>query len=478
MVDPRAEGRDRGGPARDAEASTIVIRPSPMARPQARPVPANRGRDRRPRHWRAYSLTADPDHPDGLISITVKHVEGGISPHFTRGSARGDRLPRRGRGTFGLPDPLPEKVLFVWAGSGVTPMMSMVRELERRDALDATSSTCTASGRREHDLRRDDARHRRAQPRLRAARALHRERGRLARPPSPRSAATGASVRHTSGPGEMLDAIDGALAARGRPRAPPHGALPAGLRSGPGRRRDRQGGTVRFRVTDVEATCEQGISILVGGEDAGATWPSVAGWASATPASAASPRPAPGPADRRGPRRAGRDGQDLRQRARGARGDRPLGSRLSPRPPSREPAQPLSPEQIDQIGREFEAIHDEVFEDLGEADAGYIRSVIEFHRRLLVLSRVVLMASRYRDDNKIAKTAHFEALAKAVDENPQSADLLLLLGLQLFFDGQADRATPLFERCNQLGGNEDGAITGLLPKPPIKPAPNDGGRDL
>ncbi|MDX6400025.1 MAG: stearoyl-CoA 9-desaturase oxidoreductase, partial [Gaiellaceae bacterium] len=33
------------------------------------------------------------------------------------------------------------------------------------------------------------------------------------------------------------------------------------------------GGTVRFRVTEVDAECEQGISILVGGEQAGATLP-------------------------------------------------------------------------------------------------------------------------------------------------------------------------------------------------------------
>ncbi len=30
------------------------------------------------------------------------------------------------------------------------------------------------------------------------------------------------------------------------------------------------GGTVSFRVTDVEATCDVGVSILVGGEEAGA----------------------------------------------------------------------------------------------------------------------------------------------------------------------------------------------------------------
>src|SRR5215212_10856774 len=33
------------------------------------------------RHWRAYSLTSDPERPDGCISITVKNVdEGVVSP--------------------------------------------------------------------------------------------------------------------------------------------------------------------------------------------------------------------------------------------------------------------------------------------------------------------------------------------------------------------------------------------------------------
>jgi hypothetical protein len=35
------------------------------------------------RHWRAYSLTSDPQRPDGLISITVKNVDEGkaATPH-------------------------------------------------------------------------------------------------------------------------------------------------------------------------------------------------------------------------------------------------------------------------------------------------------------------------------------------------------------------------------------------------------------
>ena len=64
-----------------------------------------------------------------------------------------------------------------------------------------------------------------------------------------------------------------------------------------------------------------------------------------------------------------------------------------------KPANPLhrlTPEQIEEVGAEFQKIHDEVFEDLGDRDATYIRSLIQFHRRLAALSRIVLMASRYK----------------------------------------------------------------------------------
>src|SRR4026207_393596 len=56
----------------------------------------------------------------------------------------------------------------------------------------------------------------------------------------------------------------------------------------------------------------------------------------------------------------------------------------------------LTPDQIKQLGREFDAIHDEVKAELGDRDRRYITSMIEMHRRLVVLSRVLLLASRYR----------------------------------------------------------------------------------
>jgi fatty acid desaturase len=56
----------------------------------------------------------------------------------------------------------------------------------------------------------------------------------------------------------------------------------------------------------------------------------------------------------------------------------------------------LTPDQLDQLGRELDAIHDEVKAELGDRDRRYIVSMIEMHRRLVVLGRILLFASRYR----------------------------------------------------------------------------------
>ncbi len=60
------------------------------------------------------------------------------------------------------------------------------------------------------------------------------------------------------------------------------------------------------------------------------------------------------------------------------------------------PLHRLTPEQIEQIGKEFDAVHDEVFDDLGERDAAYIRGIIGLHRRLVLLGRIMLLGSKYK----------------------------------------------------------------------------------
>jgi fatty acid desaturase len=64
--------------------------------------------------------------------------------------------------------------------------------------------------------------------------------------------------------------------------------------------------------------------------------------------------------------------------------------------PIESPLNRLTAEQLEQIGRELDAIHDEVKAELGERDRRYIVSMIEMHRRLVVLARILLFASRHR----------------------------------------------------------------------------------
>jgi fatty acid desaturase len=60
------------------------------------------------------------------------------------------------------------------------------------------------------------------------------------------------------------------------------------------------------------------------------------------------------------------------------------------------PLSHLSREQLDELSREFDAIRDRVRADLGDRDRRYIESMIAMHRRLAVVSRVLLLASRKR----------------------------------------------------------------------------------
>src|SRR3954471_11111829 len=86
------------------------------------------------RQWRAYSLTHGP-RPDGRISITVKAVPDGLVSHYLVHRTRPGTLVHleQAAGEFVLPTPsLVEpvettKLLFVTAGSGITPAIGMLR---------------------------------------------------------------------------------------------------------------------------------------------------------------------------------------------------------------------------------------------------------------------------------------------------------------------------------------------------------------
>ena len=116
-------------------------------------------------HWRTYSVTSRPD--DRLLAVTVTAIPGGtVSGALAHATPVGTVL-RLGppAGEFVLPESMPEKLLFVTAGSGVTPVMGMLRHLAatRPEAL---------AGRRRGALRPDRGRRRlrRRAPRARRVR--------------------------------------------------------------------------------------------------------------------------------------------------------------------------------------------------------------------------------------------------------------------------------------------------------------------
>ena len=91
--------------------------------------------------WRSYSLTSSPaaSGPGSprTVTITVKAMpEGFLSTHLVAGVEPGTivRLAAP-QGNFVLPDPAPPSILFLTAGSGITPVMSMLRTLVRRDQI-------------------------------------------------------------------------------------------------------------------------------------------------------------------------------------------------------------------------------------------------------------------------------------------------------------------------------------------------------
>jgi fatty acid desaturase len=63
---------------------------------------------------------------------------------------------------------------------------------------------------------------------------------------------------------------------------------------------------------------------------------------------------------------------------------------------SENPLHRLTPEQIEELGREFDELHEQVKADLGDRDATYIRSMIAFQRKLALIGRAELIASRWR----------------------------------------------------------------------------------
>jgi stearoyl-CoA 9-desaturase NADPH oxidoreductase len=221
--------------------------------------------------WRSYSLTSAPVKGARTVTITVKAMpEGFLSAHLVGGVQPGTivRLAAP-QGNFVLPDPAPPAVLFVTAGSGITPVMSMLRTLVRRDQVtdvlhlhSAPTAADVMFGEELEQLARDHAGY---QLRVRTTRSQGRlDLSRLdAEVPDWRQRQTWAC-----GPEAMLKAAEHAWSAEGMQdrlhleRFAVSRAAPAGA-----------GGTVTFAKSGKTAAADAATSLMDAGEQAGVQMP-------------------------------------------------------------------------------------------------------------------------------------------------------------------------------------------------------------
>ena len=226
------------------------------------------------RHWRAWSLTSDPYRPDGLISITVKCVdEGKVSPYLVRRGRPGTIVALGGvEGDFVLPDDPPEKLLFISAGSGITPIMSMLRHLDGSNAI--KDVVLLHSARHTDDVVFGGELRSLAQRRegFRLHEQLTREQGRMGPPDLDRLCPDWQDRQaYVSGPGDMLDAFTEHWERHGDDARLHMERFQPKL--GLGDAGEGEGGTIRFLSSDCEAKSDGHVPILVAGEEAGLELP-------------------------------------------------------------------------------------------------------------------------------------------------------------------------------------------------------------
>jgi ferredoxin-NADP reductase len=225
-------------------------------------------------HWRAYSLTSDPARADGCIAITPKLVPDGTVSPFLFERARPGMIVRLGgvEGSFVLPERVPERLLLLSAGSGITPIMSMLRGLDRAaqlaDVVHVHSSRTAAGAIFGTELRALHA----GRPGYRLHEQITGQQGRLT--PERLDAICPDWRERESfvcGPAGLLEAMGERWRTHGDPALlhvehfQPHRDIGEGERG--------CGGTIHFRSSGVSGVSDGTQPILQAGESAGASLP-------------------------------------------------------------------------------------------------------------------------------------------------------------------------------------------------------------
>ncbi len=278
MINPLWSTRELRGRVKEvrretAEAATILIKPG-YRWPGHKPGQFVRiGIDiDGVRRWRAYSLTSDPYREDGLISITPKKVDAGqVSPFLVTKAGPGTIVSLSNiEGEFVLDDPPPHRLLFVSAGSGVTPIMSMLRHLDHYDEL--ADAVLLHSARHADEVIFGDELRSLAQRNdgFRLHEQLTRDSGRMGPRDLDRLCPDWTEREaYISGPADMLDAFcehwdeHGQCERLHMERFQPKLGLSA----------EGEGGAIRFLASDCETESDGSRPILVAGEEAGLELP-------------------------------------------------------------------------------------------------------------------------------------------------------------------------------------------------------------
>jgi ferredoxin-NADP reductase len=275
LVDPLRSGADLRGRIEavvpeTADSATVVIRPGRGWRGHTPGQYVRIGIDvDGVRQWRAYSVTSVLDRADGCFTVTVKAIPGGkVSNHLVRRARPGTVVQLdQATGEFVLPATAPEKALFVTAGSGITPVMGMLRNRAADDRCDVVlvHSAPTA----DDVIFGAELREMAAAGRIRLV-ERHTDTDGVLAPPALDALVPDIAERRTwaCGPVGMLEALEEHWAAAGLDdRLYTERFRPRVLVTG-------EGGTVSFARTGTTVEADGGTPILDAAEEAGVLMPS------------------------------------------------------------------------------------------------------------------------------------------------------------------------------------------------------------